>query len=66
MLSKNVCYFGLEMHLMCFDVMNGTSAGEFTVNVLTCLIYIIEVNTLEVYMRITFTKCMSGNKGDEV
>jgi len=25
-----------------------------------------EVNTLEVYMRITFTRCKSWNKGDDV
>ena len=41
---------------------DGTSAGKFTVNYLTCLIYVIDENTLEIYMRITFMRYISENK----
>jgi hypothetical protein len=33
---------------------------------MTCLIYPIEENIFEVYMRITFTRYRSWNKGEEV
>ena len=36
-----------------------TSAGDLTVNSLTSLIYVIDGNTMEVYMRITFTRYIS-------
>jgi len=33
-----------------------TSAGDFTVNSLTSLMYVIDGNTLEVYIKITFMR----------
>ena len=48
------------------NILSGTSAGYFRVNDLTCLIYVIERNSLEAYLRISFTSYISRNKEEEV
>jgi hypothetical protein len=73
-----LCYFGWEMHLMCFDGMRERYVSGivyskcfdlFDIYIYIC-IYIninkIEVNALEVNMKNTFTRFTSRNKGDEV
>jgi hypothetical protein len=64
------------MHLICFNEMRKTYVGRIIYSNFFLLfgvyiyiyiyIYINEVNALDGYMKITFTECVSWNKGEEV
>jgi len=67
MLRWNLCYFGREMYLIYFDGMREWHVSRIVCSKCFDLFDIYNMaNTLQIYMRMTFPRYISGNKWDEV